>query len=283
MDAKLTALAEVPTLRYLALGAGRQSTALYLLAAHGQWGAVSPTVAIFADTQDEPADVYRHLDRLERDFGHILPIRRVTAGRLSAVVGSGPQGRRFAAPPLYVRGADGREAMLRRQCTREFKIAPIEREVRQLLGVEKGRRVPRGVWAEAWQGISRDEASRMKESRTPWVRNRYPLAMELAWTADDCAKYNATMGYAAAKSACVFCPYTDDARWRRMKREQPEEFARAVAFDEALRREGGPRGVVSETYVHRSLLPLAKIDFSTAEDKGQLNMFENECEGMCGV
>ena len=32
----------------------------------------------------------------------------------------------------------------------------------------------------------------------------------------------------------------------------------------------------------RALDTLSKVDFSTAEDKGQLN-FLDECDGMCGV
>ena len=36
-------------------------------------------------------------------------------------------------------------------------------------------------------------------------------------------------------------------------------------------------------YVHRSRVPLGKVDFRNLEDLGQLNLFNNECEGMCGV
>ena len=33
----------------------------------------------------------------------------------------------------------------------------------------------------------------------------------------------------------------------------------------------------------RDRVPLAEVDFSTAEERGRLNLFINECEGMCGV
>jgi hypothetical protein len=36
-------------------------------------------------------------------------------------------------------------------------------------------------------------------------------------------------------------------------------------------------------FLHADRIPLRKVDFRTAEDRGQLNMFNNECEGMCGV
>ena len=280
MTDRLAAVA--PTLRYLSLGAGRQSTALYLLACEGKF-ADPPTVAIFADTQDEPASIYHHLDRLHAAFGSIIPIVRVTAGRLSGFIGTGSKGLRFAAPPLFVEGRDGRASMLRRQCTREFKIAPIQKELRRMLGVAAGRRVPKGVIVESWQGISRDEATRMKDAPEYWVRHRYPLAMELGWSATDCHTYNVARGFSAPKSACVFCPYTDNSRWRLMKSERPEEFAQAVAFDDAIRAVGGPRGGKGHAFVHRSLTPLSDVDFRSLEDHGQENMFENECEGVCGV
>jgi hypothetical protein len=36
-------------------------------------------------------------------------------------------------------------------------------------------------------------------------------------------------------------------------------------------------------YLHSSAIPLGNVDFFTEEDNGQMNMFNNECEGMCGV
>jgi hypothetical protein len=171
--------------------------------------------------------------------------------------------------------------MLRRQCTREFKVEPIEREIRSILGVAKGRRVPKGVTVESWQGISRDEATRMKDNPRPYIRNRYPLIFDRPMTAHECAAFNESRGYPAPKSACVFCPYTDNARWRDMKEHRPEEFAAAVDFDRVVRT--GLRGVTQEAYVHRSLVPLDEVDFRSAEDLGQTNLFENECEGLCGV
>ena len=48
----------------LSLGAGVQSSTLALMAAKGEVGPM-PTAAIFADTQAEPASVYKWLDWLE--------------------------------------------------------------------------------------------------------------------------------------------------------------------------------------------------------------------------
>lgn len=49
--------------------------------------------------------------------------------------------------------------MVRRQCTSEYKIRPIERYIRrEMLGLAKGRRVPKHVAVEQVYGISMDEA-----------------------------------------------------------------------------------------------------------------------------
>ena len=42
-------------------------------------------------------------------------------------------------------------------------------------------------------------------------------------------------------------------------------------------------GGKGEQYMHSSRKPLAEVDLSTAEDHGQIDLFNNECEGMCGV
>ena len=51
-------------------------------------------------------------------------------------------------------------------------------------------------------------------------------------------------------------------------------------LDEKIRHADGMRG---EVYLHRSLKPLRKIDFTTDEERGQLLLWQDECEGMCGT
>lgn len=71
-----------PWRRVLSLGAGIQSTTLVLLSAEG----VLPKLdaAVFADTGWEPAGVYEHLDRLEREVltPAGIPLYRVNNGNL---------------------------------------------------------------------------------------------------------------------------------------------------------------------------------------------------------
>ena len=62
----------------ISLGAGVQSSTMALMAVHGEITPM-PDYAIFADTQDEPASVYKWLDWLESKL--TFPLVRVTRGK----------------------------------------------------------------------------------------------------------------------------------------------------------------------------------------------------------
>jgi hypothetical protein len=88
-----------------------------------------------------------------------------------------------------------------------------------------------------------------------------------------------------AKSACIGCPFHNDTEWRRIKDVFPEEFEEACHINEKLRNtEGRFKG---SRFLHAKRIPLRDVDFSTVEEKGQGQLFDdpmmNECEGMCGL
>lgn len=149
-------------LRLLSLGAGVQSTTLLLMSLHGELEPLDGV--IFADTGWEPRAVYAHLETLEaRCRLANLPFHRVSAGHIKEDA-LAPD-RRFASMPFHVLNVRGSAGMIRRQCTREYKIAPINRKVRELLGGNT-----RGKQVEQWLGISLDEAGRMRTSRVGYIR-----------------------------------------------------------------------------------------------------------------
>lgn len=169
--------------------------------------------------------------------------------------------------------------MMRRQCTREFKIEPIEKEQRRLLGLKPRQRCR--VAVESWQGISLDEISRISVNRTGWVWNRYPL-IERRETRAACLSWLAKRGWTdVPKSACVGCPYHDNAYWRWLKEASPEDFEAAVAFDHAANA-GQVLGWDRPAYVHRSMVPLDQVNLLDPH-ADQLDLVFGECEGICGV
>ena len=258
-----------PTIRVLSCGAGVQSTAIVLLMRDGRLPLVDH--AIFADTGWEPDAVYRQVDEVAAVLADLdIPLHRVSQGNLRADA-IDPE-HRFASIPYFVRNPDGSDGMGRRQCTAEYKLKPISREVRRLLGAPgpRYRTVPRGRVAEQWIGFSTDEVGRVKDDRTVlYERRRYPL-LELGMSRRDCLRYLDRAGWGhTAKSACIGCPFHGNRQWRDLRDNHPAEWADAVEFDHAIRK-GGARGLPlnGEAFLHRSRIPLdlAPIDHWTRGD-----------------
>lgn len=264
-------------LRVLSLGAGVQSTTLALMAAHGE--IETPDCAIFADTQWEPREVYEHLDRLEKLLP--FPVHRVTAGSLRENIRTrrNTTGGRYAAIPWHIVNPDGSQVIGRRQCSSEYKLTPIMHEIRRLLGVGRHTHIAPGT-VDVLIGISRDEAHRMKPAAQAYMTNVYPL-VELGMRRYDCLLWLQRHGYPEpSKSACIGCPFTSNARWRDRRDNQPDEWAAAVLADRELR-QGDNRGFRGIEYMHRSCVPLDEVDLSI--DDRQLDLFGNECLGLCDV
>jgi len=262
----------------LSLGAGVQSSTLALMAARGD--IKPPKAAIFADTGWEPAKVYDYLEWLEEQLP--FPVYKVNGGNIRDQAKA--DSARFASLPFFTEGG----GMARRQCTAEFKIDPVNRKIRELVGLKKGERAKRNrIYANVWIGITTDEAIRMKPSRLKWIEHKWPL-IDKRMNRNDCLQWFIKHGYRTPpKSACIGCPYHSNASWRELRDNSPEEWADAVAFDYEMR--DGYRGKKGQTvmkeklFLHRSCVPLDQVDLSTDLDRGQMSLFGNECEGMCGV
>ena len=265
-------------LRVLNLGAGVQSSTVALLMAQG---VVPPAdIAVFADTQWEPQAVYQQVAWLEERLP--FPVRRVTAGNIRAdALGQTPGQKRFAAMPVYIEFPDGRKGQGKRQCTRDYKIEPIQRAIRAELGVKSLR----GKVVAQVFGRSLDESQRMRDPRLQWERYEYPL-VDMRWTRADCRRWLRDNGYAEPpKLACLGCPYHSSTEWRWLKLNDPAGFADAVAFDQQIKQPGVYRDSLVKgavPYLHQTLQPLDQVDFRTLEDHGQLTWLD-ECEGMCGL
>ena len=221
-----------------------------------------PHAMIFADTQAESQATMAHLAWLEGEVtrltcgGHWPPslhggavaclgrmaVHRVTAGSITQTIehrARGDAGRFVSAPFFTANGGMGR-----RQCTREYKVEPLTKKQRELLGYAPRQRIPIGS-CEVWIGISTDvgkqsdavpnrrpeaaEVVRAGSAFDRWVvhyggfaaflvRRRFaclhPL-LEERMSRHDCQRWLEKHGYPVPpKSACIFCPYKSDAEWR---------------------------------------------------------------------
>jgi hypothetical protein len=264
----------------ISLGAGVQSSTLAMMAAHGEVTPM-PDCAIFADTMAEPLAVYKHLDWLETQLPY--PVHRVCWDDLEAkaveVVPRKKDGKR------YIRGyipAFMESGLLSRTCTGNFKIFPVKRKVKELLGLRKQDRWPKEHSVTIWLGISMDEIQRMKVSVDPWQKFAHPL-IDKKMTRQHCKDWMVNNGYPVPpRSACIFCPFRSNEEWLNL--DQPD-FLRAVEFENKLQN-GAQKsiddGILQDLpYLHSSRIPIGEVNFTSQKD----NQFDwiDECEGMCGV
>ena len=273
----------------LNLGAGVQSTALFLLARDPD-PKVRFDLAIFADTGEEPSAVYTHLDYLRSLQAPEIWVR--SAGSLGddLIHGRNSTGQRFASIPAFTRDGNGKVGIVRRQCTKEYKIEVVNKAIRrELLGLKPWQHIPKDTTIYQYFGISTDEAARAVrgKKRFEGVRHTVPVypLIEMGWSRQDCVAYlRDRLPHEVPKSSCVFCPYRTNQSWLNLRRTDPDGWGRAVQIDAALRDKGSlvTRGFRQELFVHRSCVPLDVIDFESLAPSTLDPMTTGECHGMCG-
>ena len=183
---------------------------------------------------------------------------------------------------------------LRRQCTREFKIRPIRRFIREQLGYHPSKApAPPPGSIETWIGFTTDEWTRAKPSGVKYIINRWPL-LELRMSRTNCEEwFKAHDLPVPIKSACIGCPYRHAMEWQEMRDQSPEEFEAACAFDDRNRDNPlAERGASTsdELYIYqgkeRYALRDAPIDMDAAIERRKYRFYQPMfgCDtGYCGT
>ena len=258
-------------MKVISLGLGVQSTAMYLMSSLNRIERVDH--AIFADPGAELPRTYEILEYLQdwAKYNDGIPIHSVKKSLYDDLLNQqNSTGQRFASIPAF---SDNGNGMLRRQCTKEYKIEVVIKKIRDIYGLKKHKRMP---MTEVWLGISMDEIQRMKTSMLPRVNYYYPL-IEERMSRSDCIKLYEELRFPVPpKSSCVFCPYHGDRQWKELKDNLPEEWDKVVAVDKAIRN-SSKKGSTEKIYLHRSCVPMERVEFA---DQQELFMCE---EGYCGL
>lgn len=264
----------------IAYGGGTQSTALLLMALKGEINGVIPEFIIFSDTGWETKKTYAWIakvnDYIERKFN-----KRITftnGGNIREdVINGALHGTRFASLPFYTRDDFGEKGMTLRQCSTEYKVFPVNKKIRELLGYKNRQRVKETV--HLWKGISTDEIQRVKPAKAKWQIAEHPLVDIVDIDRSGCVAYVEREGLGTpAKSSCIGCPYHNAQAWREMKMNDKESWLDAVEVDNIIRRIPDYKGTL---YLHRAAMPLEEVEMM--EGQMDLDLFNNECEGMCGL
>ena len=258
-------------LRILSLGWGVQSFTLAAMAALGEIEPVD--YAIHADTGHESALTY--------DFARRWTLWLEKRGVVVVVVVATHEKKNILDKwggmqlPAYTYGKNG-DGQIRRQCTHEWKIRPMREFISAELSRKGVKKYPGAVTQIL--GISLDEYQRMKPADVKYIRHEWPL-IDKRLTREDCKRWLEKNNLEVPpRSACTFCPFKKTSEWR-ATRNNVVDWAEAVAVDRMIRNARPPDAL----FVHPARKPLEEIDFRTAEEKGQLSLWDNECSGICGV
>ncbi len=250
-------------MKVLSLGWGVQSFTLAAMVALGELEPVD--AVIHADTLHESSLTYEFAERwtpwlIERGVNVVTvknPRADVVHHEYNAV-----------KIPAFTR-SDKSDGQIMRQCTSDWKIAPM----RRWLQANRNKQP-----VEMWLGISLDEFQRMRGSDVKYVTNRWPL-IEKKMTRRDCEAWLTANGIEVPpKSACTFCPFHSTSEWQRI-RANPTDWSEAIRVDAEIRDIRPPH----QLFIHPSRKPIEQVDFRTAEEKGQLSLWDAECSGVCGV
>ena len=228
-------------------GGGVQSTALVVLALSEQWR-VDEIVHVDLMDAESPATreyVARFREWLQREHGRDITIieRNMYQDMLDNP----------GFTPVPWRIADG-SAMLSRQCTRQYKVQPLQR---YLYDRYPGERI--GLML----GISVDEYHRMRDSSAARIEHVYPL-VDRRLTRWQCRDIIERAGLAApSKSSCWFCPYRSISSQWALVRRYPYLRAMARALEDRINVDRRRRGR-DEIVVLRADAEVEQGDFCEA-------------------
>ena len=250
-------------MRIISLGWGVQS---FALAAMSALGALPPVdAAVHADTGHERRETYELAER----WTPWLEERGVRVVTVQAEEKRRDPFYHVDAPSVFLAAfTDGPSGwgMLRRQCTSEWKIAPIRR------WLQANRD---GVQVSTWLGITFDEVLRMKPSHVKYNINVYPFIEMLGrpWKRSDVIHWLRDNDLEIpVKSSCVFCPYHDRATWREIQQSDNGDWQKALEVDRAIR----DKRPGYKCYLTAQRKPLDQCDFRSQEDHGQLTLWDAE-------
>ena len=169
----------------------------------------------------------------------------------------------------------GNGAPGRRSCTYDYKIAQVDKWLREHGAKATGAIV--GI------GISLDEIQRVKPNVDPdtlaWKENAFPLIMDMpkALTRQDCVNIIIKAGLSVPpQSACIFCPFHTLKKWQEMRTHEPEHFWYSVDLEKLINERRAMLGLDPVWFCSK----LKPLDEATT-DVAQGNLFEIDPNDSC--
>lgn len=222
-------------------------------------------IVLNADPGMEDARTYEIVaDSERRCFAAGIPFIRTARSLYEEILELKASGAtRFDLPPYWTRDRiTGERGKLMQKCTREFKIAGMDRALRQWMseniGVPMNRKDLGTDSVCRWIGFSKDEWMRIKEDKKEFEFCEYPL-IKLGMGQAEMDAYYAERGIPRPpRSVCRACYANDVEYFRLMYERSQSEWQQAVLIDEAIR-DLSQIGVTNECYVSWTLIPLTEL------------------------
>lgn len=271
------------TPRFLSWGCGLQSTVIGEMSACGDLPKCTVIHADLGWERQKTVEIRDFYSKRWRKMGLAVYILKVGDIRVQG-----------AEEHVHIPFWTNEGGPLRRQCTRNFKIRPMRRKIRELLGYHPSKApAPPANASVTWLGITTDEWPRanriLKNDQVQYQIVRFPL-LGLRFDREMCSTWLTDRGLPVPiKSACVCCPYRRASEWLDIRDTATDEWQAACEFDERNRERLPNQNVeADELYIWRGCEPLAQADLEAAAAKErriygtQLPMFACE-SGYCGV
>lgn len=151
-----------------------------------------------------------------------------------------------------------------RTCTVDFKVKVIAAWTKAN-GATPAAPATMGI------GFSADEVLRIGSggAQVPWQVKDYPL-VRMRLNRADCMHEIREVGLPVPpKSSCTFCPFHKPSEWRRMRKEEPDLFARAVRIEQDMNTKRAALGR-DRVWLTRFAVPLDEA----IQETGQLSLFD---------
>jgi 3'-phosphoadenosine 5'-phosphosulfate sulfotransferase (PAPS reductase)/FAD synthetase len=191
-------------LQVLSFGGGVQSTAMVLLIKEGKLP--KPDLIIHSDTGSEmphTEPIIKAIENISNELNIPFKIVKSHRGRLHQDYIN-----RSTVPVVGIRS-----------CTLNFKVFPQRREIRKIVGNNKGV-----LLAECWLGITTDEEKRRIDSDLKWIGNKFPLLDDYRLSRKDCLEICIKHNLNVKKSGCFCCPYQGKKGFINLYRNHPDLF-----------------------------------------------------------
>jgi len=266
-----------PLLTVLSFSGGKQSSALLWMVILGILQKPDNFVVLNANPGMENSKTYEYIDKMENECKENgIDFYRVSGGNLyeDMVQLKDTNKIRFDTPAYFVKNKiDGSEGKLKQGCTQIYKIAPMDRKVREILderfGIsKKSTRLGTNI-IETWIGFTYSEVERVKPAPQKYKYFRYPL-IEMKMNNDNVINFFLENNLEIPpRSVCNACFANGLDYLKEMYYNRPDDWKQAVSVDESVR-DWSQIGVRGDVFISNTYMPLnelAELDFDVSDKK----------------